>query len=212
MFFISFTATEDDELVLQRFGSRTYRVLRLLMDSIATPIGKLQVLSGLDGNLRVVDWTDHEARMLRLLRLHYGEGGFQLEPARNPSSLSDALNAYFAGRLDAINDLPVKTGGTPFQRQVWRGLRSIPCGTTVSYTRLAANIGRPTATRAVGLANGANPVSLVLPCHRVIGANGTLTGYGGGNERKRWLLSHENRCNDEDQDNDRWLFPRGAED
>jgi len=85
----------------------------------------------------------------------------------------------------------VETGGTPFQQEVWRSLRAIPCGTTTSYGKLAAQIGRPAAVRAVGLANGANPVAVVIPCHRVIGSNGSLTGYGGGLERKRWLLDHE---------------------
>jgi methylated-DNA-[protein]-cysteine S-methyltransferase len=90
-----------------------------------------------------------------------------------------------------IDTLPVETGGTPFQREVWHALREIPCGTTTSYGKLAELIGRPAAMRAVGLANGANPVAVVVPCHRVIGANGSLTGYGGGIERKRWLLDHE---------------------
>ncbi len=102
-----------------------------------------------------------------------------------------ALRAYFAGDLTAIDNLPVETAGTLFQRLVWRALREIPCGQTISYAQLAQRIGRPAAARAVGLANGANPVSIVVPCHRVIGASGSLTGYGGGLERKRWLLTHE---------------------
>src|SRR5208283_2077845 len=97
----------------------------------------------------------------------------------------------FAGDLRVLDLLPVETGGTAFQRQVWQSLREIPCGTTVSYGQLAERIGRPSAVRAVGLANGANPVAVVVPCHRVIGSNGSLTGYGGGIERKRWLLNHE---------------------
>ena len=101
------------------------------------------------------------------------------------------MQAYFAGELDAIENLPVETGGTAFQRQVWAALRQIPRGQTESYGELAARIGRPRAVRAVGLANGANPVGIVVPCHRVIGANGTMTGYGGGVDRKRWLLEHE---------------------
>ena len=83
--------------------------------------------------------------------------------------------------------------GTPFQRAVWRALREIPCGETRSYGEIARRIGRPKAVRAVGLANGANPIGIVVPCHRVIGSNGTLTGYGGGIERKRWLLAHEGK-------------------
>jgi methylated-DNA-[protein]-cysteine S-methyltransferase len=105
--------------------------------------------------------------------------------------LTHAISSYFTGDLTAIDILPVQTGGTPFQREVWRALRTITCGATVSYAKLAGQIGRPAAVRAVGLANGSNPVGIVVPCHRVIGSNGSLTGYGGGMERKRWLLEHE---------------------
>ena len=166
-------------------------VLRLLIDRIDTPIGEMLVVADHDGNLRAADWTDYEARMRRLLRLHYGENGFRIEPARNPYGLTNAINSYFAGELTAIDILPVQTAGTPFQREVWRALRTIPCGATISYAKLAQQISRPTAVRAVGLANGSNPVGLVVPCHRVIGSNGSLTGYGGGIERKCWLLNHE---------------------
>jgi methylated-DNA-[protein]-cysteine S-methyltransferase len=166
-------------------------VLQLLIDRMETPIGELLIVADHHGNLRAVDWTDHEARMRRLLRLHYGENGFRLEPARNLSRLTDAIRRYFAGELTAIDALPVQTGGTPFQRNVWRALREITCGSALSYAKLAERIGRPSAVRAVGLANGSNPIGVVVPCHRVIGANGSLTGYGGGIERKRWLLEHE---------------------
>jgi methylated-DNA-[protein]-cysteine S-methyltransferase len=166
-------------------------VLPLLEDRLPTPIGELVVVADREGHLRAIDWTDFETRMQRLLTLHYGARGFSLTPARNPHGLTDAISRYFAGDLAAIETLPVTTGGTPFQRAVWRALRNIPCGTTVSYLQLAEQIGRPTAVRAVGLANGANPVGIVVPCHRVIGSNGSLTGYGGGLERKRWLLEHE---------------------
>jgi methylated-DNA-[protein]-cysteine S-methyltransferase len=166
-------------------------VLRLLLDRTATPIGELIIVADGDGNLRVVDWTDHEERVHRGLRRHYGENEFTLEAARNPHGLTDAMDAYFAGELTAIDLLPVQTAGTPFQREVWRELRRIACGTTISYAQLAERIGRPAAVRAVGLANGSNPIGVVVPCHRVIGSNGSLTGYGGGLERKRWLLEHE---------------------
>jgi methylated-DNA-[protein]-cysteine S-methyltransferase len=116
-----------------------------------------------------------------------------LTPRSNPGGLTAALRAYFAGDLGAIDGLPVATGGTDFQRAVWAALREIPCGETRSYGELAQRIGHPTAVRAVGLANGANPVAVVVPCHRVIGADGSLTGYGAGIERKRWLLAHERR-------------------
>jgi methylated-DNA-[protein]-cysteine S-methyltransferase len=165
--------------------------LRLLIDTLATPIGDLAVIADREGNLRTLEWTDHDERMRRLLHLHYGAGGFVLERARDPGGFTTALRAYFAGDLAAIDRLPTATGGTPFQRLVWRALRQIPCGTTLSYSALARRIGRAEAVRAVGLANGANPISIVVPCHRVIGAGGALTGYGGGIERKRWLLAHE---------------------
>ena len=101
------------------------------------------------------------------------------------------MSAYLNGRLDALDDIPVDTAGTSFQRRVWDALRSIPVGETRSYTAIAAGIGRPDAPRAVGSANGRNPVALIVPCHRVIAADGRLAGYAGGLERKRWLLAHE---------------------
>jgi methylated-DNA-[protein]-cysteine S-methyltransferase len=165
--------------------------LELLIDRIDTPIGELMIVADHDGNLRAADWTDHDARMRRFLRIHYGESGFKLEPNHNPGDLTSAISSYFAGELAAIDTLPVKTAGTSFQREGWQALRNIPCGTTISYAELAGKIGRPTAVRAVGLANGSNPVGIIVPCHRVIGSNGSLTGYGGGIERKSWLLEHE---------------------
>jgi methylated-DNA-[protein]-cysteine S-methyltransferase len=101
------------------------------------------------------------------------------------------LTRYFAGETAAIDGVAVEMNGTPFQKTVWAALRRIPCGTTISYADLARRIGEPSAVRAVGTANGANPVALIVPCHRVIGSNGSLTGYGGGLDRKQWLLTHE---------------------
>lgn len=173
--------------------------LQLIMDRIDTPIGEMLIVADQEGNLRAIDWADHETRMLRLLRLHYGAGGFKLEPSPGLGGLTDAMRRYFAGELAAIDNVPVKTGGTTFQREVWRALRTIPCGSTVSYAQLATQIGRPSAVRAVGLANGSNPVGVVVPCHRVIGANGSLTGYGGGIERKSWLLQHEASISKDDR-------------
>jgi methylated-DNA-[protein]-cysteine S-methyltransferase len=111
-----------------------------------------------------------------------------------PSSITDALAQYFAGSLTALDAVAVRTGGSTFQRRVWAALREIPAGSTTSYGWLAALLEIPNASRAVGLANGANPIAIVVPCHRVIGADGSLTGYGGGLARKRWLLDHEERC------------------
>jgi methylated-DNA-[protein]-cysteine S-methyltransferase len=163
----------------------------LLVDHIETAIGELILVADREGSLRAIDWVDYETRMLRLLQRQFGKSGFVLVPRKNPNGLSDRLRRYFGGDVTAIDDLPVAAVGTPFQREVWRALRGIPVGTTCSYGEIAQRIGRPRAVRAVGMANGSNPIGIVVPCHRVIGANGTLTGYGGGMERKRWLLDHE---------------------
>jgi methylated-DNA-[protein]-cysteine S-methyltransferase len=165
--------------------------LRLILERLATPIGELLVVCDAAGTLRAIDWSDFETRMRRLLRLHYGEDGCTLEAARKPSTATAALRAYMDGDIAAIAELPVETGGTSFQRAVWRALRDIPAGSTESYGGLARRLDRAAAVRAVGLANGANPIGIVVPCHRVIGADGSLTGYGGGLDRKRWLLRHE---------------------
>jgi len=149
------------------------------------------ILTDADGNLRVIDWADHEPRMRLLLQRQYRKQGLSLEESSAPNGITRALEKYFAGDLAAIETLPVKTEGTAFQRKVWKALQQIPCGVTISYGQLAAQIGQPSAVRAVGLANGANPIGVVVPCHRVIGADGSLTGYGGGLHRKTWLLQHE---------------------
>jgi methylated-DNA-[protein]-cysteine S-methyltransferase len=161
------------------------------LERMSTPCGELLFATDEDGNLRVVEWDEYRARMEQLLRLQYPKQTVRLQAAGRASDVRRALQAYFAGELHAIDAIAVRTGGTPFQREVWAALRTIPTGTTMSYRDLAAQVGRPDAMRAVGLANGANPTGVVVPCHRVIGADGTLTGYGGGLERKRWLLEHE---------------------
>ena len=167
------------------------QTLHCAIDRITTPIGTMMIAADADGNLRAALFTEDEEIIRRYLRLQVGAKGFTLQPEQNPNGLTVAISNYFNGDLGVIDGLPVETGGTPFQREVWSALRAIPCGSTTSYGELAEQIGRPTAVRAVGLANGANPVAVVVPCHRVIGANGSLTGYGGGIERKRWLLDHE---------------------
>ena len=165
--------------------------LRCLVDQLTTPIGTMIIATDSEGNLRTALFAEDEEIVRHYMRLQCGERGFTLEQAENPHGLSETITRYFAGELDAIDRIPVETGGTAFQREVWGALREIPCGTTTSYGALAKRIGHPAAVRAVGTANGANPVAVVLPCHRVIGSNGSLTGYGGGIERKRWLLDHE---------------------
>jgi methylated-DNA-[protein]-cysteine S-methyltransferase len=166
--------------------------LTLLVDRLQTPIGELLIVADGAGKLRTIDWTDHETRMRQLLNRYYGKGGYALQSARDPGGLTSAMRDYFKGDIGAIDRLPVDdTVGTPFQRSVWRALRKIKSGKTISYAELARRIGKPKAVRAAGLANGQNPISIVVPCHRVIGSNGTLTGYGGGLPRKKWLLEHE---------------------
>lgn len=162
--------------------------MELFQHEFESPVGIVYVVS--DGiHLRGVDFGGNEERLQRILTRHYGR--YTLHAAREPGEAVSRLEAYFSGDLQAIDDVAVATNGTPFQRQVWAALRTIPAGTTVSYGTLAARIGRPTACRAVGLANGSNPIGIVVPCHRVIGANNGLTGYGGGIQRKQWLLEHE---------------------
>jgi methylated-DNA-[protein]-cysteine S-methyltransferase len=163
--------------------------MRLQLDRYASLCAELLIVTDGDGNLRALDFSDHEPRMRRLLGEHYED--YVLHDGEAPAAITAALDEYFAGNLDALADIPVATGGTAFQREVWQALRQIPAGTTLSYGQLAARVNRPNANRAVGAANGSNPVAIVVPCHRVIGANGTLTGYGGGLPRKRWLLDHE---------------------
>lgn len=165
--------------------------LQFYIDRLPTPIGQLVIIADETGALRAVDWSDHDERSHRLLNSQYGANGYVLNERHDPFGLTGALSAYFDGELTVIDTLPVAEIGTAFQRKVWRALRDIPCGETISYGTLARRIGQPSAMRAVGLANGSNPIGVVVPCHRVIGANGTLTGYGGGIERKRWLLAHE---------------------
>ena len=167
--------------------------LTLLIDRIKTPIGELAIVADEEDRLRAMEWTDHDHRMDRALRLHYGADGYALKSCQNPAGLSATMRAYFSGDTRAIDAIKVATGGTDFQKSVWSVLRDIPCGETITYATLAARIGKPKAVRAAGHANGDNPVSVVVPCHRVVGSDGSLTGYGGGIERKRWLLVHEQK-------------------
>jgi len=166
--------------------------MRLRLEKYSSPLSMLLVVTDEEGALRALDFTDYEERMHRLLRRHYGS--YDLQPGAAPASVTEGLDAYFAGDMNAIDEIRVATGGTPFQRAVWQALRAIPAGTTQSYGQIAASCGHATASRAVGAANGSNPIAIVVPCHRVIGANGTLTGYGGGLPRKRWLLDHERQA------------------
>jgi methylated-DNA-[protein]-cysteine S-methyltransferase len=165
--------------------------MHLRLSKYRSPLAPLLVVTDIDGVLRALDFADHELRMCRLLRAHYGE--YVLEKDAPPASITHALDAYFCGDLGTLNGVPTGTSGTSFQRDVWKALRSIEPGTTRSYGQIAASLGRTNASRAVGAANGANPIAIIVPCHRVIGADGKLTGYGGGLSRKRWLLAHEEK-------------------
>jgi methylated-DNA-[protein]-cysteine S-methyltransferase len=162
---------------------------RFHLDRLETPIGIALLVTDDQGFLRALDWSDYEPRLHRLLRRYYGD--VTLQDASAPKSMTRALKGYFSGDLDQLTTIKWRTGGTPFQRNVWTALQTIPAGGTSSYGAFATRLNVPTAARAVGLANGANPVGVVVPCHRLIGADGSLTGYGGGLARKQWLLAHE---------------------
>lgn len=162
---------------------------RFGLDRLATPIGIALLVTDAEGALRALDWEDYEHRMRQLLRLHYGVVDLSDQPA--PTRMRTALSNYFEGDLGQLSGIVWRVAGTSFQQKVWTALAKIPAGTTMSYGALAARIDMPKAIRAVGHANGSNPISVVLPCHRLIGADGSLVKYGGGLERKRWLLQHE---------------------
>lgn len=169
----------------------------LTLSRYAAPVADLLVVTDGDGNVRALDFVDFADRMQTLLARHYGT--VDLTDGPLPPAIATALDAYFAGDLSALDALPVATAGSAFQRKVWAALRAIPAGTTTGYGALAAAIGAPGAARAVGLANGSNPIGIVVPCHRVIGASGALTGYAGGVERKKWLLAHEGALRADDR-------------
>jgi methylated-DNA-[protein]-cysteine S-methyltransferase len=150
--------------------------------TIDSPVGPLLLAADDDGALTHLLFGD-EARPAAL------GAGVRADPAPF-AALVAQLDEYFAGAR-RVFDVPLAPAGTPFQREAWTALRTIPYGETRSYGAQAAAIGRPRASRAVGAANGRNPIAIVVPCHRVVGADGTLTGYGGGVATKRWLLAHE---------------------
>ena len=159
----------------------------IFIDAIESPVGTLTIAE----------------RAGQVCLLHFGADGpaidrtferwYPGEPRdrQHIPGLRTLLDRYFAGDTAVLDSIPVELNGTLFQKSVWKALRRIPCGTTISYAELAKRIGDPGAVRAVGTANGANPVAVIVPCHRVIGSNGKLTGYGGGLDRKQWLLEHE---------------------
>src|SRR5690242_7113129 len=162
--------------------------MTLEFSEIQSPIGVLVTVAH-DGTLCALEFGERWSRRRARLARRFGAVSFRC--VEDAAGASARFAAYFGGGLHALAGLPVDAGGTPFQRWVWAALRRIPPGETISYQTLARRIGAPAAVRAVGAANGANPIGVVVPCHRVIGADASLTGFGGGLERKRWLLRHE---------------------
>ncbi|WP_068094281.1 methylated-DNA--[protein]-cysteine S-methyltransferase [Novosphingobium rosa] len=164
--------------------------MRLTIHTMVSPLGDLLLVGDGEGRLHALEYADGEERLHRLLRRRLGREA-DLTPGALPQE--QVLTRYFAGEIAAIDALPVAMGGTAFQNQAWAALREIPAGSPATYGGQARRIGHPTAARAVGSANHNNPINIVVPCHRIIGGNGALTGYAGGLERKRWLLDHEAR-------------------
>jgi methylated-DNA-[protein]-cysteine S-methyltransferase len=157
-------------------------------DEVSSPIGRILFAS--DGEaVCALDYAGYESRMAALIARHFG--AVEFKRASDPLALKRLLKEYLSGNLHALDAVPVRTNGTTFQESVWKALRTIPAGETWSYGKLARELKHPQAARAVGHANSLNPVAIIVPCHRVTGASGSLTGYAGGLERKQWLLSHE---------------------
>ncbi|VFR68425.1 Methylated-DNA--protein-cysteine methyltransferase [plant metagenome] len=177
-----------------RMPAPTLSLFRLRLQEHDSPVGTIMTLRDDEGVLRGLEFTEHGERLRRLLRRQYPRRQIDIQPGPADLDMDARLQAYFDGDLQALDSVPLALGGTEFQRQVWAALRAIAPGATRSYGELAALLGRPGASRAVGLANGANPIAIIIPCHRVIGADGSMTGFGGGIPRKRWLLGHEARA------------------
>ncbi|MHA1536012.1 MAG: methylated-DNA--[protein]-cysteine S-methyltransferase [Alphaproteobacteria bacterium] len=162
--------------------------MKILCDSFESPIGEITA-HVTDDALIHLDFADCGERTQRLLCRRFGD--IRPERTDNPLEIRTRIAAYFRGDWRAFDDIALEPGGTEFQRQAWAGLRRIPRGQAISYAALAQSIGRPAAIRAVGRANALNPIAIIVPCHRVIGKDGSLTGYAGGLKRKEWLLRHE---------------------
>lgn len=163
----------------------------LFLSRLDSPLGELLLVTDAQQTLRALDFADHEARLYRGLRERHGSA--DLTEAAAPAEVARALARYFSGELDVLDALPVATAGSDLQRRVRAALRRIPAGTTTTYGKLAKELGLddPRAAIDIGAANGANPIAIVVPCHRVIASNGDLKGYAWGLHRKRWLLEHE---------------------
>lgn len=162
--------------------------ITLRMTEIETPAGAI-VFARIGERLCALGFKDHWHRLRKDLEKRFGK--VEIRPDADGGTAGRAFRRYLGGDLDALDGLEVDTAGTPFQEKVWSRLRKIPAGRTMSYGELARAVGDPAAVRAVAGANARNPVSIVVPCHRVIASDGKLSGYGGGVPRKRWLLAHE---------------------
>lgn len=165
--------------------------LSLWWESLPTPLGEIRLAWDLERRLRILDWAENADRLQRLRAGHYRQWSQRERQAGESSPAAAPIQAYFAGDLNALAGIEWAVAGTAFQRDCWHRLSTIAAGHTSTYQQLAAQLGKPQAARAVGAANAANPISLVIPCHRLIGRDGDLTGYAGGLARKRWLLAHE---------------------
>lgn len=163
--------------------------MKMFLSRLDSPLGAMLLVTDAQQVVRALDFAD--PRLHRSLREHYGE--VNLIEIAAPAGISDALTRYFDGELEALNALRTATAGSELQRRVWDALRHIPAGTTTTYGRLARELGfdDPRAAIDIGAANGANPIAIIVPCHRVIASNGDLKGYAWGLHRKRWLLEHE---------------------
>jgi methylated-DNA-[protein]-cysteine S-methyltransferase len=169
--------------------------MRLHRATIATPLGDMMALAS-DTSLCALEFTGPKERHRRLearLRRWFPAHAIADEGAPVIARTREWLARYFDGTDADITHFPLEMYGAPFEQRVWQALRQIPPGGTCSYGSIAKALGSINASRAVGMANGANPIAIIVPCHRVIGSNGALTGYGGGLDRKTWLLNHEAR-------------------
>jgi O-6-methylguanine DNA methyltransferase len=162
--------------------------------TLHTPLGPMRAVAS-DAALCALEFQRGErlTRLERRLARYFGETSWSEQPNAIVERTEALLDRYFEGSSADFGELPLDLRGAPFELRVWAALRRIPCGATASYGQIARELGDPGASRAVGMANGANPIAIIVPCHRVIGASGALTGYGGGLDKKVWLLDHERR-------------------
>lgn len=161
---------------------------RLDLTICSSPVGEIAVFS-VKKKIYLVDFNDNNSRIDKLLTRRFG--AFEISRTDGLPGIREKFERYFNGDWKAFEDMDLDTGGTQFQQTVWNRLKAISIGETLSYDRLAQEIGRPKAVRAVASANARNPISIIIPCHRVIGKNGAMRGYAGGVDRKMWLLKHE---------------------